>query len=200
MNCDTFRFFEGGDLPSSYERDGVAVLFRTNFRVWLRYCFALTAPGIDSAMRHALARAVCVERTNTNDPAVLAVAMAWFHSCGDTERMEHLDIPPNVSRKLEDKPRTSSLYWDAWPVWASFKQQHGIDLFTCGGLHWWEFKRLLGALREDTPLRQLERFRSLTSGDFAGRDGKMTAKTRADWEAVKVEQLCRSLPERRGLA
>ncbi len=191
------RFFEGGELPSACLAGGSPVRLRTDFRLWLRYEHLL-----DSGIPDGEKAARCIEAVvdglppgpNGASGADVARAVSWFHSCGDSERLEKMDIPPNIIRVLAAVPRTSSAYWDFWQIWASFKKQHGLDLYACGEQHWWEFKRLLGVLKPDTPLAPLCRYRSMTSDDFKGHDGKMTAKSRKDWNLTKAEQVYRALP------
>lgn len=196
MPMHAHRFFEGGELPSVHIVNGNVICLKTDFRCWLRYEHLLSAdmPDADKARQ-------CIEATIDSfppgiDATDLIRAMAWFYSCADIERLERLDIPPNIVRDMEDRPRTSSLYWDFWQVWASFKQQHNIDLYAVDALHWWEFKRLLGELKAGTPLAALQHLRTLSERDFRGQDGKgkMTAKARKEWDDAKVEQIYRGIP------
>ena len=188
------RFFEGGDLPACYIIGGKLVVFETDFRAWLKYEHILSSdmPAEEKVTACATRVIAAPAGVNTVDAAR---AMSWFHSCGDTERLEKVDIPPNIMRTLEARPATSSLFWDFKSLWDSFKTQHDIDLYSCGEMHWWEFKRLLDALKPDTPFRAVQRIRSLTWDDFRPNDDK-TAKARArkDWSAVKVDQIFLALP------
>lgn len=188
------RFFEGNELPSVHTVNGNVICFKTDFRCWLRYEHLLSTdmPEEDKARQ-------CIEATIDNfprgiDAADLLRAMDWFYSCADIERLERLDIPPNIVRTMEERPRVFSPYWDFWQVWASFKQQHDIDLYAVESLHWWDFKRLLGELKAGTPLAVLQNLRGLTERDFRGQNGKMTAKGRKDWNDTKIEQIYRGIP------
>lgn len=192
------RFFEGGELPSVYTVNGNVICFDTDFRCWLKYEYLLSADVSDEDKVRQCIEATIASIPHGIDGADLVRAMHWFYSCADIERLEKLDIPKNIVRKMEERPRTSSLYWDFWHVGASFKQQHNIDLYAVESLHWWEFKRLLGELKPGTPFVALQHLRGLTEHDFKEQKGKTTAfksaRAAREWSDTKVEQLYRGIP------
>lgn len=201
---DSYRFFEGGALPTSYtevcgteakytEESGT-VEFKTGFRHWLRY-ERLRDLDLPDEEKLALAASAVVERSSLLlPPEAVLRGMDWFYSCGDSRRMEELDIPPNVWRKLNAEKPSSSRYWDFKLLWGSFMQQHNIDLYKVEDIHWWEFVRLAKALKTDTPLVGMQQFREQTRDDFKGTDGKMTAQGRKLWEKTKALQIINALP------
>ncbi len=121
MTMYEHRLFKGGELPSIHTVNGKVVAFKTDFRGWLAYERLREEPTPEEE-----AAALCVASTIDSAPAdirseEIGQAMAWFYSCGDTERVDRLDIPPNIARAVAKWPPVSSLYWDFWQPWADIE-------------------------------------------------------------------------------
>lgn len=184
------RFFEGGKLPESYVSGGCSAVFNTDFRPWLKYEFLQSCPDLDPEERAAAAALACVREHTPDAPkSFIAEALAWFHSCADIERLARIKMPRIVPPGVQPQV---NLYWDFYALWASFRQQYQIDLYECGPLHWWEFRRLLALLKADTPLAELRELRRMDKDVFMGRK---TKPVESDWALIAYEQNIKAIPE-----
>lgn len=189
------RFFEGGSLPDSVPLDDVReIRFVTDFRAWLKYEYFLGQESEPQVRLGNCVEAVIKESPLSTSPAELWLAMQWFYSFGEIERTAELDLPENIRAAAAKQPVLFSLYWDFKALWDSFRQQYGLDLYACGAIHWWDFKRLERGLKEDTPYSRLRHLRGLKRADFTDHEGKLKGKARDEWDAVKIEQLCQAIP------
>lgn len=190
------RFFEGRELPNYYAIEGKIVSFETDFRVWLKHARLLEDPGLGDDERLAL----CVD--NAISPVGggvsaegLMLAMSWFFTCGDSERLMTVKPHERVLKGKAELPVVTSAYWDFWHIWASFRQQYDIDLYRCGELHWWEFKWRLDALKGDTPYVNIGRMRGLKKSDVVqGSEKAVKAQQNRTWGEVLLEKKYYALP------
>lgn len=73
----------------------------------------------------------------------------------------------------DDREQLMDFELDAGAIYASFRQQYGINLLT-ESLHWYEFRALLQGLCEDTPFGQRVRIRGLDVNDVPEKErGKL---------------------------
>lgn len=189
------RFFEGGKLPDHLVVNDRVIPFKTDFRAWLRYEHLLSEdmPDDDKAVE-MIGLVIEPGFDHGVTAADLICAASWFHSCADIERMSVAKIPKRTHALMAELPRYISPFWDFRQLWASFKKQHGIDLYSCGEMHWWEFLSLFEQLDGKTPYIALKELRAMTEGEFMG-DEKLEKKARKKrWNAVYLEQARMTLP------
>lgn len=193
---DSYRFFEGGAPPGAYTIDGSVISFNTDFRAWLRYEHILRQDLPEDVRASACAALAIRSAPPGVSLHALMQAMAWFHSCGDSERIALVNPSPRVMRRIDERPHLVSLYWDFWQLWASFRQQYGIDLYECGEIHWWEFKRLLHGLTNETPWGALRWMRGVKdSADLHHPEKKAAGKEKAEWADFLADQKYMALPK-----
>lgn len=186
LNPAPHRFFEGGALPSAYSARGSSVTFKTDFRPWLKFERLREETGLTGEEFVAAAVALCCGRTSGNPGADFIMdGILWFHSCADVERSvlpKDYDegTAAHLTERARNRPRLVNLYWDFFQLWGSFKKQHGIDLYTCGEMHWWEFRRLYDELKDDTGIAQLALLRRPMSEEelLGGEKGEKKRKKR----------------------
>jgi hypothetical protein len=161
-----YRFFEDGGFPDSYE----GCLFKTDFRVWLRYGHLMGRGDIEQPQLLAeMAIRLCYQGIPKGTTAeALLEGIAWFADCGEDDRLRLLKLPErlledaaSMAAKRREGPKAFDAFWDFKELWASFKAQYGIDLYTVEGLHWWGYVALLGGLIGESPVARLCQLRKL---------------------------------------
>lgn len=189
MSTQGHHFFLHGCIPDSYPYFA-GIQFTTDFRAWLKYEYVQNCINLLPKEKVMLLLKECIKTypDDCSEP-IMIDAMIWFHSCADVERLTRIKIPKISPKDSEPK---ISLYWDFYQLWCSFRQQYEIDLYECGYMHWWEFRRLLGALKPDTPLMELQNLRGMTKDVFLQKKNKLGEN---DWGPVEYEKRIRALPE-----
>ena len=198
------RFFEGGKLPDAYEADGMRVALKTDFRVWLKYeqlrgnYESLTNEDVAGILiRICFINGKFFSASNNFD--FFMKAIAWFHSCADSERTSRIRITDIMRETMGNQPRLICPFWDYKTVWDSFKQQYDICLYKISTIHWWEFLRLLHGLNADTPYAMRRHMRGIKVHEVKGEHTKeMQAKAQADrnmnWSLLECERAFAALP------
>jgi hypothetical protein len=162
------RFFMGG-FPESYKGN----LFKTDFRVWLQRDYVLARNDITDVEKVEFSLRCYRNIVEGTAAETLLQGIAWFAGCGETDRIDLLDLDPDIMENLErirnteedaDKPLLFSFYWDFKEVWASFYATYRIDLFK-ETLHWWGFKALLAGLDGESALSRLMQSRQYDKKD-----------------------------------
>ncbi|HNX63460.1 MAG TPA: Gp15 family bacteriophage protein [Candidatus Limiplasma sp.] len=102
------------------------------------------------------------------------------------------NVPPDMGQAFSDFLRDESqeddgeqlmdFELDAGVIYASFRQQYGINLMA-DSLHWYEFRALLSGLTEDTPFGQRVHIRSMDINDVPE---KARGKLRKLKEALSI--------------
>ena len=92
-----------------------------------------------------------------------------------------------------DEPPLMDFEVDAGAIYASFRQQYGIDLLR-EELHWIEFRELMAGLAEDTPFGARVRLRALPDRDIPPEDRPRIQKLR---EKIRIPE--RVNPEEQAL-
>jgi hypothetical protein len=146
-------------LPQSIEIDGVDYPINTDFRLMIEFEIASNGPGtIEEKGPKTLA---IVERFFNgifSDNVDLAVeAFLWFYHCDDRTKKTVED-----ASKLKKAPRPSySFDIDSALIYAAFLDQYNIDLVNVKYLHWWAFRSLMTALRDDHEFKKVMGYRSM---------------------------------------
>ena len=194
------RFFEGGALPEAYEADGVRIALRTDFRVWLKYDWVCgNHAAITNDELVGLMYRLCCKENAVYDGDKLFNAFHWFHACGNVEQTSRLKISQTARDTMNAQPKLGCLFWDFKAIWDSFVLQYGIDLYSCGKMHWWRFVAMLGGLRSDMPYPLKRQMRGMKRHDII--HDKNTEKQRDQaraqmWDMTALEQVMSAFPER----
>ena len=164
-DLSNYRFFEGGSFPNSYE----GFTFKTDFRAWLRYEHLARYELIEDAEKIAMATNLCYQAIPKGaSSAKIVEGLQWFYQCGESERLELLELPERLledaRRQSKESKRDYDVFWDFKHVWASFKGQFGIDLYR-DDLHWWAYVALFGELSGETSINNLKRLRNMKMAD-----------------------------------
>lgn len=164
MNApDGYRFFEGRSFPRVYKGS----VFKTDFRVWLRQGHLSVRGDLSDREKLDLSLRLCYQAVDPESgPETLVEGLSWFAQCGETDRIERLAPSPRLMSDWQGlcgsgRDRLYDPFWDFKTVWASFKKEYEMDLYTVEELHWWGFVSLLGGLSPDSPLAALINLRRL---------------------------------------
>lgn len=79
--------------------------------------------------------------------------MLWFYRCG-----KEIEESKGQSKQAKE---IYSFEYDADSIYSGFLDQYGIDLQEIDYLHWFKFKALFGALKEDTDISKKMSIRAM---------------------------------------
>ncbi|ACA54450.1 hypothetical protein FDC45_15565 [Clostridium botulinum] len=91
--------------------------------------------------------------------------MLWFYRCGK-------DITPS---KGTGKGKSTQIYlfnFDDDYIYSAFLDQYGIDLQDIEYLHWWKFKAMFKALKEDNEIVKIMGYRSMDLSKIKDKEEK----------------------------
>ncbi|MCB7306188.1 bacteriophage Gp15 family protein [Bariatricus massiliensis] len=149
-----------GGLPESVSVCGIDYPIRSDFTVGILFDKVLRSGKTnEEILIHML------ELYYPNIPANIKEAIErilWFYHCGNIPET-NTDNKKRYHRK-ESSNAPYALSQDAAYIYASFKEQYGIDL-TQEKMHWWKFMALFESLGEDTKMSKIMYYRTVsTSG------------------------------------
>ena len=81
--------------------------------------------------------------------------MLWFYSCGKENTLKADSKTGSSSEKIYD------FDYDDEYIYSAFLDQYGIDLNEIEYLHWWKFKAMFKALKEDNEIVKIMGYRSI---------------------------------------
>lgn len=77
---------------------------------------------------------------------------------------------PKQREGSKEKKPTFSYEEDAPYIVSDFLRDYGIDLTSCGYLHWWKFQILLDGLSDDSSVKTRIGYRSIDTGKIKNRE------------------------------
>ncbi|MBY6797075.1 bacteriophage Gp15 family protein [Clostridium botulinum] len=151
-------------VPTTIEIEGEEYEINSNFRVSILFELLMQDNSIseENKIIQALQLYYPVIPPNIN----LAVdKMLWFYRCGK-------DILPS---KGTGKGKSTQIYnfeYDDDYIYSAFLDQYRIDLQDIEYLHWWKFKALFKALREDNEIVKIMGYRSMDLSKIKDKEEK----------------------------
>lgn len=103
----------------------------------------------------------------------------WFYRCGK-------DIKQSKGKGKNSKKQIYSFEEDAEYIFSAFLDQYSIDLNEIEYLHWWKFKALFKALKEDNEICKIMSYRAKDLSKIKDKDEK--AFYRQMQELYKIEE------------
>ncbi|MBE1302938.1 hypothetical protein G4W71_02600 [Clostridium botulinum] len=92
--------------------------------------------------------------------------MLWFYRCGKDM------IPSKGSGKGKGVTQIYSFEYDDDYIYSAFLDQYRIDLQDIEYLHWWKFKAMFKALREDNEIVKIMGYRSMDLSKIKDKEEK----------------------------
>ncbi|ENK0839191.1 bacteriophage Gp15 family protein [Clostridium botulinum] len=92
--------------------------------------------------------------------------MLWFYRCGKDM------IPFKGSGKGKGVTQIYSFNFDDDYIYSAFLDQYGIDLQDIEYLHWWKFKAMFKALKEDNEIVKIMGYRSMDLSKIKDKEEK----------------------------
>lgn len=146
-------------LPHTIEIDGVDYPINTDFRLMIE--FEIISNGPETIEEKGPKTLAIVERffygrfiSNSN---LAAEAFLWFYRCGDT----HQKTAEDDSKSNRTPPRVYSFDIDGALIHAAFLNQYDIDLVEVEFMHWWVFRSLMTALKDDCEFKKVIGYRTI---------------------------------------
>ncbi|RXI55283.1 hypothetical protein DP122_05105 [Clostridium tetani] len=91
--------------------------------------------------------------------------MLWFYRCGK-------DIEESKGTGKGKSTQIYSFEHDDDYIYSAFLDQYGVDLQDIGYLHWWKFKAMFKALKEDNEIVKIMGYRSMDLSKIKDKEEK----------------------------
>ncbi|MDR1801895.1 MAG: bacteriophage Gp15 family protein [Lachnospiraceae bacterium] len=149
-------------LPESVMIDDKEYAINTDFRVALE--FERLTEELQEQDETALLIAALALFFGSNLPSNIQGAvdsMLWFYSGGKTPK-----------RSQKEHKRILDFEYDSDYIYAAFLDQYRIDLTEIEYMHWWKFRAMFMALREDIEVVKIMGYRALDTRNLKGEQKK----------------------------
>ena len=138
-------------LPDFVLIDGAEYLINTDFRVSIAFEeIILSGRALE---QEAMVKALQMYYPDIPLNITAAVErLLWFYQCGEEGEK---------GTGVANSKRIYSFEYDSEYIYAAFLDQYGIDLQETN-LHWWKFKALFHALKEDNQIVKIMGYRAVS--------------------------------------
>lgn len=106
--------------------------------------------------------------------------MLWFYRCGKE--------PTEEEQQTQSKDDVYSFEYDADYIYSAFLDQYGIDLQEQDKLHWWKFKALFRAFKEDNEISRIMGIRATNTSGMKGKELEHYRKLKKIYAIPKSEE------------
>lgn len=164
-------------LPITVEIDGIEYGINSNFRnsVLFECMVSDTSLSEEDRVRATLDLYYPIIPKNINEAVNKAI---WFYSCDRKAKQ-------GKGKGKNQKKQIYSFEQDAEYIYAAFLDQYRIDLSEIEYLHWWRFKALFKALKEDNEIIKIMGYRATDLSKIKDKDQKAFYKQMQ--ELYKIE-------------
>lgn len=140
-------------LPTTVDIEGIEYEINSDFRTSL--LFELLMLDVEFEDEEKIVQAFELYYPTLPQNRKLAIEkMLWFYRCGKDESKS------SVSGSSNNEQVYSFDYDDDY-IYAAFMDQYKIDLQDIEYLHWWKFKAMFKALKEDNEIVKIMSYRSM---------------------------------------
>lgn len=167
-------------LPIKVEIEGTEYKINTDFRTSILFELLMQDNEIseEDKIIHALELYYPICPLNINEAIE---QILWFYRCGK-------DI---IGTKGTGKGRSAtqiySFDYDDDYIYAAFMDQYNIDLQDIEYLHWWKFKAMFKALKEDNEIVKIMGYRSIDISKIKDKDQKTYYKKMKDLYKIPTQ-------------
>lgn len=165
-------------LPETVEIDGIEYEINSNFRNSILFECMINDNSLseEEKVRATLDLYYPVIPENINEAVNKAI---WFYSCDRKAKQ-------GKGKGKNQKKQIYSFEDDAEYIYAAFMDQYRIDLNSIDYLHWWRFKALFKALKEDNEIVKIMGYRAADLSKIKDKDQKAFYKQMQ--ELYKIEE------------
>mgnify|MGYP006070170567 CR=1 FL=1 len=142
--------------------------FNTNFRNSILFELLMQESNLSNEAKVYQALKIYYPKLNQISDIDRAIDnMLWFYKCGkkDEEETSQKSIKGNVKRIY-------SYEFDNELIYSAFKDQYGIDLQDVEYLHWWKFKAMFDALKDDNKIVEIMGYRAVNLSKIKDKEMK----------------------------
>ena len=141
------------ELPTSVSVDGDDYSINTDFRIGIMFEQLMLDNSIENEDKLLVALQMYFGADIPQDIEGAVDALLWFYRCGED------DFGVTKSKHTSEK-KIFDYDFDAPYIYAAFMEQYGIGLQDAT-LHWWKFRSLFKALRDDTEFMKIMGYRTI---------------------------------------
>lgn len=153
-------------LPASVEIGGREYAIDTDFSTSIRFELLMSSKECSDSEKIALALNLYYPNIPEDAKAAFEKVL-WFYSGGAE--------PKSAGRKSgRGAQQVFDYEYDAPYIYAAFMSDYGIDLQE--GLHWWRFRALFQALKEDNQICKIMGYRTMDVSQLKGKEKNFYAK------------------------
>lgn len=141
-------------LPTTVDIEGIEYEINSDFRASILFELLMQDVEIEDEEKIIQALQLYYKKCPKNiDEAINK--MLWFYSCGKENALKADSKTGSSSEKIYD------FDYDDEYIYSAFLDQYGIDLNEIEYLHWWKFKAMFKALKEDNEIVKIMGYRSI---------------------------------------
>ena len=141
-------------LPTTVDIEGIEYEINSDFRASILFELLMQDVEIEDEEKIIQALQLYYRQCPHNiDEAINK--MLWFYSCGKENNLKSSSKTGSSSEKIYD------FDYDDEYIYSAFLDQYRIDLNDIEYLHWWKFKAMFKALKEDNEIIKIMGYRSI---------------------------------------
>lgn len=151
-------------VPVSVDIEGEKYEINSDFRTSILFELLMQDSEIseEDKIIHALELYYSILPNNLNEAVE---KLLWFYRCGKDE----------VEGKGYGKGKSEQIYsydYDDDYIYSAFLDQYGVDLQDMEYLHWWKFKAMFKALKEDNEIVKIMGYRAMDLSKIKDKEEK----------------------------
>lgn len=141
-------------LPTTVDIEGIEYEINSDFRTSI--LFELLMQDVEIEVEEKIIQALQLYYKQCPNNIEEAInKMLWFYSCGKENDLKSNSKTGSNSEKIYD------FNYDDEYIYSAFLDQYRIDLNDIEYLHWWKFKAMFKALKEDNEIIKIMGYRSI---------------------------------------
>lgn len=141
-------------LPTTVDIEGIEYEINSDFRTSI--LFELLMQDVEIEVEEKIIQALQLYYKQCPNNIEEAInKMLWFYSCGKENDLKSNSKTGSNSEKIYD------FNYDDEYIYSAFLDQYGVDLNEIEYLHWWKFKAMFKALKEDNEIIKIMGYRSI---------------------------------------
>ena len=141
-------------LPTTVDIEGIEYEINSDFRTSI--LFELLMQDVEIEVEEKIIQALQLYYKQCPNNIEEAInKMLWFYSCGKENDSKSNSKTGSNSEKIYD------FNYDDEYIYSAFLDQYGVDLNEIEYLHWWKFKAMFKALKEDNEIIKIMGYRSI---------------------------------------